>query len=510
MAASLAERTLKGVRWSYVSAIVVSGLQVMIGAILARLLSPSEFGLVAMAFVAIRFGQYFARLGIESAIVQKYELHPREVQAGFWTSATLGVLFAAMFAAAAPAVGSAFRSTRVIPVLQALALTFVFNGLASTALGLLRRALRFRAIASVEIASYFFGYGVTATLLALAGAGVWSLVLGNLAQSAMAAGGYFLAHPHTLKPTLRREDYSHLVSFGSKVSLVGFLEFLSTNVDTMVVGRYLGDAALGLYNRAYSLAYLPIYQVMYSMTRVLQPAVSTMQREIERIRRTYLDSVLLLSAAVLPLGWGMAAASNEIVGVLLGPRWVDAAPLAAVMAAAAPLSAVTRLGEIIAEALGHLREKLIIRATQLIFFAVLAMVAVRFGRLYVAIAFALAESLSFVAYLMLTSRLADLGITSVWKRLAPGVGAGTMVAGFALLAHWAGRAMHLPLGLTLVCQILGCAVVGIFGLSIVGNGQVWHTLARVTRGAGLPEHGLVRKGIDCILRLQDAVYTSAK
>ncbi len=508
MAASLARRTLRGFRWSYVSAIVVSGLQVVIGAILARLLSPSEFGLVAMAFVAIRFGQYFARLGIESAIVQKYELHPSEVQAGFWASTTLGVFFAAMFAALAPGVGSIFRSTRVIPVLQALALTFVFNGMASTALGLLRRALRFKAIATVEIVSYFFGYGLTATLLALAGAGVWSLVFGNLAQSAMAAGGYFLAHPHSLRPTVRREDYSYLVSFGSKVSLVGFLEFVSTNVDTMLVGRYLGDVTLGLYNRAYTVAYLPVYQVMYSMTRVLQPAVCTMQRDIERLRRTYLDAVLLLSAAVLPLGWGMAAASHEIVGVLLGPRWTGAVPLAAVMAVVAPFSAVTRLGEIVAEALGHLREKIVIRTGQLIFFAVLAMIAVRCGPIHVAATFALAETLSLFAYVVLTSRLTDFDVSSAWKRLGPGVGAGAMVSGFAFVAHQVGRAMHMPLGLTLTCQIIGCAAIAIFGLSMIGNGQVWRTMARVTRGAGLPEHGFITRLIGCMLRLQRVSQTN--
>lgn len=485
MGEDLTRATVRGVQWSYASALIIAGLQVIVGAVLARQLTPAEFGLVAMALVAIRFGQHFAQLGIGSAMVQKFQLTPEEIGAGFWASLAMGVLFSILFTVAAPVIGLVFRDEALIPVVRVLALSFALTGVSMSSLSLLRRNLRFKAIAAVEIISYVLGYGFIALALAFSGAGVWSLVTGNLVQSAFAAAGYYVASRHQIPFTRRRTDYTYLLSFGSKVSIVGFLEFLSTNVDTMVVGRYLGGAALGVYNRAYTVAYLPTYQVMQGMTRVLQPSISRMQRDIERMRRNYLNAMLLLAAAALPLSWGIAAASNEIVGVLLGSQWRDAVGPVTVMALAAPFSALTRLGEIVAEALGHLREKIVIRAVQLIAFVGLAWIGLPYGIVGLAGAFAIVEVGALAAYALLTSHLTGARIADIARNLIPGTSCAVAVSTYVYAVHRAAVFLGSSQGLALATQVIGAAIISIVGVLVIQRGRVWDTMVPLLAAAGV-------------------------
>jgi len=480
--------------------LVTVGLQLVVGAVLARQLLPTDFGLVAMAGVALRFGQYFAQMGIGSAMVQKHELSRDEIGAGFWSSLGLGAAFAVVFMLVAPLVGHLFANTRVVPVIRILALSFVLSALCTTSLSLLRRDLRFKAVAVVEIVGYVVGYGVVALIMAFMGAGVWSLVAGALVQSGIAAVGYYVACRHPIPLATKRVHYVYLWSFGSRVSAVGFLEFLSTNIDTLAVGRFLGDAALGMYNRAYNLAYLPAYQVMQGMTRVLQSSFSRTQKEAERLRRGYLSAVLVLAAVAIPLSWGIAAASTEIVAVFLGSRWSGAVLPVAIMAIAAPFSALTRLSEVIAEALGELNQKMIIRFVQLLALGAFVAVGLRFGIRGPATAFAVVEIAAFVAYARLTSRLTSVAFGDIACACRPGLIAAGLVCAFVYSVHYFGGLLVIPAGLLLVLQFTGAAVLLLFSVARVEGGRVWNEILPYVDALGISEGTIAARLVDRIDR----------
>ena len=163
--------TVNGVKWTMMSTIVNSVLQVGYTAVMARLLSPAAFGLVALAGVILRFGVYFAKMGMERAIIQKPDLTERDVRVAFTSSVLLGVFFAGLLVAGAPLAARLVHQAEVVPVVRAMALSILLSGLNGTAMSLLHRAMRFRTLAIFESVSFLVSYLGLGLLLAWQGFG---------------------------------------------------------------------------------------------------------------------------------------------------------------------------------------------------------------------------------------------------------------------------------------------------------------------------------------------------
>ena len=169
MTDNLTSKTLHGLKWSYIGTIVNSVLQIGFTAIMARLLEPAAFGLIAMAGVILRFGSYFAQMGVGSALIQKKEVSEEDIRAAFTSAIFLGILFLVLVWFCAPLAIHIFDNEKVITIIRVMALSFVITGLTTTAMSLLRRNLEFRSIAITEIISYVLGYSVIGVSLAYNG-----------------------------------------------------------------------------------------------------------------------------------------------------------------------------------------------------------------------------------------------------------------------------------------------------------------------------------------------------
>ena len=235
---------------------------------MARLLEPAAFGLVAMAGVILRFGSYFAQMGIERAVIQKKELNEEDIKASFTLSVFLGMIFFLILWFLAPLALYIFNNEEVVIVVKVMALSFLITGLSTTSLGLLKRNLNFRSIAVIEIASYVLGYLGIGITMAVLGFGVWSLVFAALSQAFFAAIIAYIFVRHNF--AFKLKDYKPLFSFGSKVTIISFFEFIGGSLDTLLIGRFLGASLLGIYNRAYTIVNLPLYNLYTSITRVLR------------------------------------------------------------------------------------------------------------------------------------------------------------------------------------------------------------------------------------------------
>ena len=264
----------RGVTWTYIAIAIGVVIQLGVTAVTARLLDPAAFGLVAMANVLMRFGGYFAQMGVGRALIQRPEIGDDEVRAAFTSSTILGLIVGAVVILAAPLAAAFFKSEDVVPVTRWLALTFVASGLGATAQALLRRNLRFRASGFVEVAAYALGYGVPTLGLAFAGFGVWSLVAGAIGQSIVASGLAYLLTRHPVRPTFKFAAHRLLLGFGTKVSIISLLEFVGSTLDSAVIGRFGSAAQLGVYNRAFMLASLPTYHAHNGIAKVLFPVLS--------------------------------------------------------------------------------------------------------------------------------------------------------------------------------------------------------------------------------------------
>jgi lipopolysaccharide exporter len=357
---NLTRHTLEGLQWAYLGTAVGGVLQFGMTAVLARLLTPAAFGLVALAGLFLRFVDYFAKAGITQALIQKPTLNRADIRAAFTLSAGLSAAFAWVAIVAAPVAGRIAREPELVPVLRWLAIGLFLQGLAAPSVALLRRSLRFRELTLIEVGSYVTGYVGVGLTMAISGRGVEALVGAMLTQSVVNAVAAYLVVRHPLLPTTARASYWAILAFGSRISVVGFFEFLQSNLDTLAIGRWAGATQLGLYNRAKMLAELPSYQLMSGLSKVLFPSFSAIQLDQERLRKAYLSAVGAAAAIVLPMNAGMAVASREIVLVLLGPQWDDASKVLPWLLLASTVSLLGHFAGVVTEAQGALNAKILI------------------------------------------------------------------------------------------------------------------------------------------------------
>jgi len=495
---SLAAVTLAGARWTYLGTFVTAALQVAVTAVLARLLLPEAFGLVAMGMLVLRFGQYFATMGLTEAVVQRRDLCEEHVAAGFWAALGVGLVFWGLVAALAPVAAAAFATPALTPVLRALGAVFLLNGSGTTAVGLLRRALRFRALALAEIAAYAGGYAAVAVTLALAGAGAWSLVAGGLAQAGLLSLLCNLLARPLRRPPRRRQPYRDLLGFGSTVSLVGFLEFVNSSLDTIVVGRLAGTRDLGVYTRGLNLTAVPLYYLSTSLSKVLLPSLSRMQDDLARVGQAYASALLYAGLVVAPLAAGLSGAAREIVAVLLGPGWGDAVPIVRIAAVASCAALLSHFAGVALEATAFLRDKLLLRCAQLVLFGGLLVALSRFGLPGYAVAYALSELSLHVGVTWRARRRFAVGLGRLAASYVPGLAAAAAVVGLTAAESWAlGRAgvtpfLVLPVQVASALLVWAAVVMRLAGRRVVALAE---QVAADAAGPGAPS----RRAL-CLLR----------
>lgn len=461
---NLTSKTLHGLKWSYFSTIVNAVLQIGFTAIMARLLEPAAFGLIAMAGVILRFGGYFAQMGVGQALIQKAEITQEEIRAAFTSSVLLGFTFSLLTYLIAPLGLYIFNAPEVVPLIRWMGFSFLLTGLSTTATSLLRRKLDFHSIAIIEIVSYVIGYGLIGVIFASMGFGVWSLVVAALSQSTLTVTLSYLYSRHKLLLIFEWEFYKALYSFGSRVSVISFLEFIGSNLDTLVIGRFLGAAPLGIYNRAFMLVNLPMQYFTSSFSRVLLPSFSRIQTEVPRLKKAYLSSVMLAGSFLIPTCISITGASREIVLLVLGDKWSAAIPVLQILAFATPLNLLSHLGGIVCEATATLNIKFLIQIAYLGLLGTLFYILRGIGINGVAIAVAFAALFLHIGYVLVIKRLLRIDTNEILGAYMPGlfsglvIGGGIFVLSFLLrranLSTLSVFAIDLVFGLVLLASLL--------------------------------------------------------
>jgi lipopolysaccharide exporter len=456
----LTRQTVSGLQWTYLGTGVSVVLQFGMTAVLARLLNPAAFGLVALASLFLRFVNYFARAGVTQALVQKASLSTLDIRAGFTLSSGLGAAFAGIALLAAPVAGTIAGEPDVVPVLRWMSVGLLLNGLGAPANALLRRQLRFRPLAGIGIVSYLVGYVGVGLALALSGAGVYALVFAILTQSLVSTTATYVMVRHPLLPTMARGPHRAILSFGARVSVIGFLEFVRSNFDTLAVGRWAGATQLGFYNRANMIADLPTYHLSNGLSQVLFPSFSTIQSEHARLRDAYRSAVGVAAAIVLPLNVGMAISAREIVLVLLGPRWTGAIEVMPWLLLASSISLIGHFAGVVAEAQAALNAKIVIAGGSALSLAVLLLLA-RGGPLWgYGAALAASALISHLGYVALIARTLETTFGSLVRPYGmAAVAASVTGAGIALCRSLLIGLHDVPVWIVLVAEVATGAIV---------------------------------------------------
>ncbi|WP_170841850.1 lipopolysaccharide biosynthesis protein [Sphingomonas gellani] len=294
--------------------------------IVARLLSPDDYGVTAMVAPVAGFILIFQNLGLNSAVIQAKTLDPEHSNALFWVNMAASAAIAVVMVAIAPLVGLFYHDTRAALVTAATAATVLVSGAKLQHQALLNREMRFSVLSLndvVSAAATLFGTVIAAYFLR----NYWAIWIGAFV-GAMSSTLMMWANSGW-RPRLGANfaGTRKLIAFGASITGFNLVNFLARNADNVIIAKAQGSAQLGLYDRSYKLMLFPLQNINQPLSRVMTPALSRMQDEPARYRRAYLLALRGLAIVSLPGVITAAICSGRVVEILLGPKWMGAAPI---------------------------------------------------------------------------------------------------------------------------------------------------------------------------------------
>ena len=316
-------------------------LQTISAIVLSRLISPADFGLVAMVTAITAFMYSFNDLGLSMATIQRAEITHAQTSTLFWINVALGLAIAVITAGLAPAISWFYGEPRLLVITLVLASAFIFGGLSAQHIALLRRQMRFAALAVVDIGSTLIGF-IAAVVLAFWGAGYWALVAYSMVATASGAGAAWLASEWRPGWWSRSAGVREMVAFGGNLTGFSIMNYFARNLDNVLIGRVWGSVALGYYARAYNLMMLPLLQINEPISAVALPCLSRLQEEPPRYRSAYLKFLTLIATITIPGVTFCLVMGYDLVLLVLGKQWAESARIFQVLALAALVQPVTR------------------------------------------------------------------------------------------------------------------------------------------------------------------------
>lgn len=330
---NLKQKTVSGFKWLIVNQIGQRLIRIVSFAILARILNPSIFGLFAMAFIAIDGFSIIKNMGIDAALIQRPEGEDFEKtkHTAFWLIQIVGVCIFLACLFSAPVAGRMLHNDEVVTLIQILGLVFIISNLGKIPMVMLSRKMRFKVISMIEMIAAMIN-SVTAVILALIWPNVWSLVIAYLLKQIVTAVWAWYHEPYRVRAIFDWRIASELFHFGKFLFGSACISYALLNVDNIVVGRFLGAAALGYYVLARNIAAFADLNVIRHISRVFFPAVASIQDDPEAVKASFLKIVRFISMISIPIACVLLIMPAELVRVLYGEKWLSIVPLIQVIA----------------------------------------------------------------------------------------------------------------------------------------------------------------------------------
>jgi O-antigen/teichoic acid export membrane protein len=309
-------------------------LQTGSAVVLARLLTPADFGLIAMVTAVTGIIGYLKDMGLTMATVQRARVTHAQASTLFWVNLLLSIGLCGIGVAMGPLIAAFYGEPSLMPITWALSLTFFFSGVPAQHMALLRRRMRFATLASIEVAGLAAGVAV-AVVAALLGAGYWALVALPITEAltqcvlAIAVSGWLPGRPR------RGVGVRSMIRYGLNVSGFNVLTYIGRHADNILIGRFIGASATGLYTKAYGLLMLPLEQINGPFNSVALPVLSRLQDDPKRYAQYYYRALNVIAYVTGPLIVLLGATSMDLVPLLLGDQWLESGRIFRYLAVAA-------------------------------------------------------------------------------------------------------------------------------------------------------------------------------
>jgi O-antigen/teichoic acid export membrane protein len=413
------------------------GMQVLqfgVSIVLARLLIPSDYGLVSMSATFTGVVSLFASLGFGVALVERREVDDDCICTAFWSTAGVGVLAFALATVGAPLIGSFYGERRLVTIIQVAACGLIISPLNDIALSLLTRQMAFRAIASIEIVAALIAQA-TALIAAFTGFGVWSLVAATIVSQVARFLGFFCTVRWLPHFRFSRARFTELFSFSRYLVGYQLLNYFVRNLDNVLIGKVLGPVALGYYDLAYQLTLKPMVLVSSIFTQPLFPVLVSLKDDKKRAADTYRSVVVYISLITFPLLLGLASVAPEAVSCILGERWVPVVPTLQILCVVGLMNCIaTTVGTIyLSQGRSDIPLKWILGVGPVAYCAFF--IGIQWGIEGVAASYAVFTAVTWIISHAIANRLIELRADYFWSALMPATCASLLMVGAVLGAR---------------------------------------------------------------------------
>lgn len=416
--ANLRNLVMRGGAVKVASRAVLFGLRIAGVVVMARLVSPDDYGVFLMATSFTVLLAMFSDIGLAKATVQRQEINHAQISTLFWVNAAAGVVFFLVVVAAAPVLAWFYKDPRIAPVTAAMGLSFVLTGLAVQHKALLQRQMRFMTLEGIELFAQVAGAAVMYASAAL-GAGYWALVLNILVLRLSDTILSWLLSGWRPGIPRRGTGVRGMLVFGGHLSGSNFVNYFNRNLDNILIGLYWGPQALGFYSKAYGLLKQPLSQIGTPSSAVIVPALSRLQDDPVRYRAYFNKAMRAVVFLAMPMVVFTCVEARELILILLGRRWLEVVPLFMALAPAAFLGISQVFAGWLFQSLGR-ADRMFKSGTAVLGVMIVAFVAgLPWGGLGVAAAYSVAYALIAFPTMAYAVRgtpltLADIG-SAVWR-----------------------------------------------------------------------------------------------
>ncbi len=425
--ASVTRGAARGAAWMGLDAGVNQVVSLGVFIVLARLLEPKAFGLVASAAVVLWLLRVVVDAGFSSALIQRAQLTSIEIDTAFWTAVIAGTAMAAVTVAAAPLIADLFSEPRLAPVMRVVSVVFVLAALDGTQSALLTRAMDFRSQAIRRLAATFAS-AVVAIALAAAGAGVWALVAQLVTFEAVSV--VLLWSLADWRPSLRfsRTSFRGLLTFGANMTGIRFLTNVGGNADNLLIGVVIGPVALGYYVIAFRVMTVINQVLALSLLQVAFSTFSRLRSDRDALNAAFYRSANLVSAAAFPIYAGLALVAHPLIVAVFGAKWAPSAPVLEALTLAGLVQCQTIFSSQYTIALGRVHNELrwtaLLVAAELVGFAI----AVSFGIVAVALSLGIVLAVAWPVRLLWLRRVGGISLREYFRPYPSLVGATVVMA----------------------------------------------------------------------------------
>lgn len=420
-------------RWAAISQLSRVGMQLAGMMLLSRLLAPGDFGVMAMALAVINLAYLLRDLGTSAAIVQRRELDDRTIGAVFGLNLIVGAGLALVICAASAGIGYFFRSNDLPSLLMLLSLVFPVSASSAVFQSLLERESKFRLLARIEITSGLCGL-LTSAALAWHGAGVVCLAAQTLVTVSMSAIQLWRARTWT-PSGFGLDGIRSIVHYSGNLTLFNLINYFARNADSLIIGRMLGSAALGVYSQAYKVMLFPVQNLTFIATRALFPVMSRLQDQRPQARDVYLRTVTLIVGLTGPLMGGVWIVRAECVELVFGHQWGAVVPILAWLAPVGFIQSIVSTTGTVFMAFGQTKRLMHLGIIATVLQVGAFVIGAGHDVVVVAGLYCVANLINFAIAMHATMRQFDARLGTLMGGIGPAIGATAFALAAAYLMH---------------------------------------------------------------------------